>query len=77
MAETMCIKCGQAIADKRVRAILTATGQLPETCIRCSDMKKYVGIPVYKHKTGGTIVPIDPRNKEQLRQAQRFFRRGR
>jgi len=52
-------------------------GRVPDKCIRCSDTQKYVGVQVFSHKTGGNVVPINPKNKEMLRQAMRFNKRAR
>ena len=77
MATPTCKTCGADIPIARVEAILSATGQLPDTCRWHSEAKPYAAMMVYGHKTGGEVQVVDPRNKEGLRQAMRAFRRSR
>lgn len=65
MTEPRCCRvCGKPIPAERLEA-------LPNTahCVEHSDVKKKVGFMVYPHKTGSSIVMIDPDDTEALRQA--------
>jgi hypothetical protein len=48
-----------------------------KTCVSCSTEEKRVGFMCFEHKTAPFLVTVDGKNKEQLRQAKRAFRRAR
>jgi len=69
-----CVKCNQPIPPERLAAIDT------DTCVNCSNVRKYVGFMDFAHKTGGEAVVIDlnARNAlENLRRAKRVNERKR
>jgi hypothetical protein len=72
-----CEKCNREIPQRRIEAFLERTGQLPTTCVNCSNTRHYIGFQVFGHKTGGTCIVIDPKNREMLRQAVRADKRAR
>lgn len=67
-----CSICGMVIPNERLEI-------LPETdvCVLCTSEPKKLGIPSYGHKTGGSVVIIDPREQETLRRAKNQYRRTR
>lgn len=69
-----CIKCNQPIPLERLQVIDT------NTCVHCSDVRKYIGFMDFNHKTGGEAVAIDPNKPnaaENLRRARRVYERKR
>lgn len=67
-----CRICNAIIPQERLEAIPDTT-----TCVKCSDVQAYKGYLVFGHKTGGECVLVNPKNKEAVRQADRFNRRAR
>lgn len=67
-----CIYCGAEIGAGRLE-VLPDT----ETCVSCSTEQKNVCVPAYAHKTGGSIVILDSRDKEGIRLARNQYRRTR
>ena len=72
-----CSKCDAEILEKRIIAILDATGELPDTCINCSNEPRRFGTLVFAHKTGGDTVVLKGDNKEHIRLARRAYQRSR
>lgn len=68
---TLCSNCEMPIDPERLEAIPETT-----TCVRCSTVKKQLGLMEYGHKTAGTIVLL-PDDEEQQRLAFRSYRRSR
>lgn len=67
-----CINCGLPIPEERLKL-------LPKTqvCVKCSGQKRYIGYPVFAHKTAPEVVFTDPDNQESFRQLNRGYRRKR
>jgi hypothetical protein len=82
-----CKTCDEPISEDRIKAILTTTGNLPDTCTIHSNVVRPIGFMVSASddaqggkvygKTGQVLLAIDPRNKEVLRKAIRCHRRAR
>lgn len=50
-----------------------------QTCIGCAEKRgvKKIGFMVFPHKTGSSLMTIDPGNEEAMRLAKRAHRRAR
>lgn len=68
----LCKNCQIPIPVERL-AILPDT----EECVKCSSVERLVGFMDFGHKTAGECVAVDPRNKENLRRANRINERAR
>ena len=69
-----CIRCGKEIDADRADA-LEAMGR-QATCMPCSTETHKVVLMEYAHKTAGSVVVVGS-NPEQIRLAQRAYRRAR
>ena len=67
-----CVKCSSVIPQGRVDALPNTT-----TCVRCSDVRAFVGFMDWGHKTAPEIVMIPAEDREGLRRAQRINCRSR
>jgi hypothetical protein len=65
-----CKHCGEMISPERLLLEF-------DTCIKCSTEPKRVGFMDITHKTGSSIVILDPRDQEAVRRASRINRRDR
>ena len=68
----LCKNCQTPIPVERL-SILPNT----EECVKCSSVERLVGFMDFGHKTAGECVAVDPRNKENLRRANRINERAR
>lgn len=68
----ICAKCGNTIPRGRIEALPHTT-----TCVRCSDVKAFVGFMDWGHKTAPEIVLVPAEDREGLRRAQRINCRSR
>jgi hypothetical protein len=69
-----CIRCNRAVDADRVGALQSMNR--PITCLFCSSDTHKIVLMEYGHKTAGVAVVVgsDP---EQIRRAQRAYRRAR
>ena len=65
-----CAGCGHEMPVERLECGF-------KLCIKCQNEKPYIGFQVFPHKTAGSPIFIKPRNKEDIRQAERANRRAR
>lgn len=67
-----CDKCGTVIPNNRLLAIPNV-----KVCVRCSDVKEYVGFMDWEHKTAPEIVLVKGDDLENLRRARAINERKR
>lgn len=65
-------KCGETIPELRLEIF-------PDTkcCAKCSTVPMNRAFMVYSHKTAGEVVTVDASNPENIRLAERAYRRAR
>ena len=69
-----CIRCNREVDPDRVGALQSMNR--PVTCLSCTSDTHKVVLMEYGHKTAGTAVVVGS-NPEQIRLAQRAYRRAR
>lgn len=65
-----CEYCGAEIPEERIKALRDDVSY----CVKCADdhaPPPKVGFMVFSHKTAPELIQVDPRKKEDLRQARR------
>jgi hypothetical protein len=67
-----CQKCGETIPMNRLLAIPNTA-----TCVKCSNVKEYVGFMDWEHKTAPEIVFVGGDDRENLRRARAINERKR
>ncbi len=73
-----CITCDKPISPDRIKAFLSNSGKLPDTCVEHStEVAKKSVIGMAGGKTGCEPIIYDPSNKEVARQAERYANRSR
>ena len=66
-----CRYCGHPIHPERLECLPQT-----QTCVKCSDVTKPIGLMDFGHKTAPSLVLV-PDDREQQRLARRAFRRAR
>ena len=69
----LCNKCGDIIPFSRLESLPNT-----ETCVVHSDEGRYIGVPVYAHKTAPELgkVKLDPSADDGLGESARQLLRG-
>jgi len=67
-----CKKCNNTIPEERLECLPHTT-----TCVNCSTEQKNVAFMDFYHKTAPELVIVNGNNKEDIRRAERVYKRSR